>query len=157
MVPLQCFISILYTCSQCQGSTLFTGQWSTNGCNTTFNFTTTICRCNRLRHFAILLIARPLVNDEVLSQTQVLALQITGYIGVSLSLVAMAATTFVFVFLKWVTPIILSNHSFIFLTQQLIIIILISMATEHFVRCVTIFTSSCVWLWALLRSYLWQE
>ena len=91
---------IFNSCSQRQGSILFTGQWSTDGCTTTFTSNSTICHCNHLTHFAILLSAQPLVNDVVLSQTQVLALQITGYIGVSLSLVAMAATSFVFVFLK---------------------------------------------------------
>ena len=87
----------LYTCSQCQGSILFTGEWSTEGCETNFNSTSTVCRCNHLTHFAILLSARPLSD---LSQTHILALQITGYIGVSVSLVAMAATIFAFLFLK---------------------------------------------------------
>ena len=88
-----------YTYSQRQGSILFAGQWSTEGCETSFTANSTICRCNHLTHFAILLSAQPLINN-VLSQPQILALQITGYIGVSVSLVAMVATVFVFVFLK---------------------------------------------------------
>ena len=99
-----------YTCSQSQGSILFAGEWSTEGCNTTFTSNSTICHCNHLTHFAILLSAQPLTNGNgnsngnsngsVLSQPQLLALQITGYIGVSASLVAMATTVFVFLFLK---------------------------------------------------------
>ena len=81
-----------------QESILFTGQWSTEGCNTNFTSESTVCKCDHLTHFAILLSARPLD----LSREQTLALQTTGYIGVSVSLVAMAATTFVFTFLKWV-------------------------------------------------------
>ena len=71
---------------------LIPGNWSEDGCNTTFNFTSTVCKCNHLTHFAILLSARPL--------QQTLALQVIGYIGVAVSLVAMAAVVFVFVFLK---------------------------------------------------------
>ena len=71
-------------------------QWSTEGCKTSFTSTSTVCKCNHLTHFAILLSARPLN----LSKEQTLSLQITGYIGVSISLVAMAVTIFVFAFLK---------------------------------------------------------
>ena len=56
----------------------------------------TVCKCNHLTHFAILLSARPLD----LSQTKILSLQIIGYIGASISLVAMAATVFIFLFLE---------------------------------------------------------
>ena len=57
----------------------------------------TVCKCNHLTHFAILLSARPLQ----ISPQKILSLQIIGYIGVSVSLVAMAATVFVFLFLKY--------------------------------------------------------
>ena len=89
-------LSFLYICSKRQGNIFYAGQWSTDGCETSFTSNSTVCRCNHLTHFAILLSAQPLD----LSQPQILALQITGYIGVSISLVAMAATIFVFVFLK---------------------------------------------------------
>ena len=89
-------LSFLYVCSQRQRSIFYAGQWSTDGCKTSFTTNSTVCRCNHLTHFAILLSAQPLD----LSQPQNLALQITGYIGVSISLVAMAATILVFVFLK---------------------------------------------------------
>ena len=75
---------------------LFLGHWSQDGCETIFTSTMTICKCNHLTHFAILLSARPL--DLPLPKT--VALHITGYIGVSISLVAMAATVFVFIYLK---------------------------------------------------------
>ena len=57
----------------------------------------TVCKCYHLTHFAILLSARPHI---ILSQVKFLSLQITGYIGVSISLVAMAATIFLFLFLE---------------------------------------------------------
>ena len=78
------------------GAILFAGQWSEEGCETTFNSTFTICKCNHLTHFAILLSAKYLR----ISNLQVLTLQITGYIGVSTSLVAMALTIFVLLFLE---------------------------------------------------------
>ena len=78
------------------GAILYPGRWSDGGCETNFNSTMTVCKCNHLTHFAILLSARPLD----LSPAKTLALQITGYIGVSISLVAMAATVFIFLFLE---------------------------------------------------------
>ena len=75
---------------------LFSGSWSDYGCETTFNSTSTVCKCNHLTHFAILLSARPIQ----LPPQQTLGLEVTGYIGVGVSLVAMAATIWVFIFLK---------------------------------------------------------
>ena len=77
---------------------LYPGQWSEDGCETVFDPTRnrTICRCNHLTHFAILLSARPLN----LSPGHSFALEIIGYVGVSVSLVAMAATVLVFLYLK---------------------------------------------------------
>ena len=74
----------------------YPGNWSEEGCETNFSSTMTVCKCNHLTHFAILLSARPLK----ISQQKILSLQIIGYIGVSISLVAMAATIFVFLFLE---------------------------------------------------------
>ena len=44
------------------GAILFQGGWSEEGCETNFNSTMTVCKCNcnHLTHFAILLSARPL-------------------------------------------------------------------------------------------------
>ena len=93
---LYCVCTTFITCSQQPDAVLFPGQWSQDGCKTDFTSTKTVCECNHLTHFAILLSARPLN----LPQPQTLALQIVGYIGVSVSLVAMAATVFVFIFMK---------------------------------------------------------
>lgn len=78
------------------GAILFSGQWSEQGCETTFNSTITICKCNHLTHFAILLSAKHLK----ISNLQILTLQIVGYIGVITSLVAMAVTMFVLLLLE---------------------------------------------------------
>ena len=56
----------------------------------------TVCKCNHLTHFAILLSARHLK----ISYLQTLTLQVIGYIGVATSLVAMAVTIFMLIFLE---------------------------------------------------------
>ena len=85
--------NVFLCCSNRPGAVLYPGRWSKEGCETNSSLTQTVCKCNHLTHFAILLSARPL-------KCQQFALQIIGYIGVSLSLVAMAATVVVFIFLK---------------------------------------------------------
>ena len=75
---------------------LFPGQWSREGCKTEIKSGKAVCSCNHLTHFAILLSARPLK----LSRQHTLALEAIGYIGVSVSLIAMAMTIMVFIFLK---------------------------------------------------------
>ena len=89
---------MLFCCREQPGAILYPGRWSEEGCETSFNSTMTVCKCNHLTHFAILLSARPLS----LSRPKILSLRIIGYIGVSISLVAMAVTIFVFLFLKYV-------------------------------------------------------
>ena len=81
------------------GELLVSGEWSEDGCETVFNSTSTVCMCDHLTHFAILLSARPLQPGQ-LPKSQLLTLQVTGYVGVSVSLIAMAAVIFVFLFLK---------------------------------------------------------
>ena len=150
--------NIYYCYSHCRQQenetlqSLFSGRWSELGCETNFTWESTVCKCNHLTYFAILLSAQPLD----LPQPKILALQITGYIGVSVSLVAMAATICVFSFLKWarkisITKITLSLHC------NLLVYYALSNCPGHFVQCVTTFTSSSVSLWVLLRSSLWQE
>ena len=85
---------LLFSVQQSE-SVLFTGSWSEEGCTLNENLsnsTMTVCECTHLTHFAILLSAKPIQD--------VLALTIIGNIGVAISLVAMAAVVFVFVFLK---------------------------------------------------------
>ncbi len=53
----------------------------------------TVCECNHLTHFAILLSARPVA---ITSERVQLSLNIISYIGVSVSLVAMAILVFIF-------------------------------------------------------------
>ena len=57
----------------------------------------TVCECNHLTHFAILLSASPFN----LTQEVTLSLEIIGYVGVSISLVAMALTITTFAILKY--------------------------------------------------------
>ena len=58
----------------------------------------TVCECSHLTHFAILLSPHPLNISEPVS----LSFQIIGYVGVSISLVAMAITVVTFLALKYV-------------------------------------------------------
>ena len=72
-------------------SVLTIGQWSNRGCfknDTLSNFSQTVCECNHLTHFAILL-SPVLLNPE---RDVVISLQTIGYAGVAVSLVAMALT-----------------------------------------------------------------
>ena len=53
-------MNFVLSCRQQPGAILFPGRWSEEGCETNFNSTMTVCKCNHLTHFAILLSARPL-------------------------------------------------------------------------------------------------
>ena len=66
------------------------------------NTSVTVCECDHLTHFAILLSPVPLN----LSDTVELSLQLTGYIGVTVSLLAMVITVSTFIFLKYVGCVI---------------------------------------------------
>ena len=81
-------------------SVLSIGQWSERRCNRSESFSNTsvtVCECNHLTHFAILLSASPLN----LTQEVTLSLEIIGYVGVSISLVAMALTIITFIVFKY--------------------------------------------------------
>ena len=87
-----------------EGSPLSRGQWSNAGCNRVevlSNSSYTVCECDHLTHFAILLSPVPLnFSDGV-----VLSLEAIGYVGVAISLVAMAITIATFIFLKYASCI----------------------------------------------------
>ena len=86
-------------------SILSTGQWSDRGCNRSeslSNTSVTVCECDHLTHFAILLSAAPLN----ISQSVTLSLEIIGYVGVSVSLVAMALTITTFIILRYMSALI---------------------------------------------------
>ena len=89
--------SIKFNCS----SILSIGQWSDRGCNRSeslSNTSVTVCECDHLTHFAILLSASPLN----LTRSLTLSLEIISYVGVSISLVAMGLTITTFIILKYV-------------------------------------------------------
>ena len=90
---------VLYYSSMSQNTTLNIGRWSHHGCIKNNNLSSiyeTICDCNHLTHFAILLSPKPQVFDSRVE----LSLTIIGYIGVSVSLLAMGLTVFTFIALK---------------------------------------------------------
>ena len=75
------------------------GEWSEDGCvknKNLSNTSVTVCECNHLTHFAILLSPAP-INASV---TVKLSLQIISYVGVSISLVAMTLTVLTFIVFK---------------------------------------------------------
>ena len=89
--------SLKFNCS----SILSIGQWSDRGCNRSdrlSNTSVTVCECDHLTHFAILLSASPLN----LTQSLTLSLEIISYVGVSISLVAMGLTITTFTILRYV-------------------------------------------------------
>jgi len=74
------------------------GRWSKQGCDVSkeeSNKTTTVCVCNHLTHFAILLSPRVEVPEH-----HAAALGIIGYVGVSISLVCLLLTVAAFLFLR---------------------------------------------------------
>ncbi len=75
----------------CSGSPLAHGRWDTERCVRNYslsNSTHTVCECTHLTNFAILLSARPLNLPSGVA----LSLSIIGYIGVTISVIAMLAT-----------------------------------------------------------------
>ena len=75
-------------------------EWSNRGCvlNSDLSSSThSVCECDHLTHFAILL-----SPGATFSSTHTLALRVIGYVGVSLSVVAMAATIFILAISKLV-------------------------------------------------------
>ena len=87
--------------SSTDNSILSSGQWSERGCSRSeslSNTSVTVCECDHLTHFAMMLSASPLnLTDAV-----VLSLEVVGYVGVSVSLVAMVLVIFTFVAFKYV-------------------------------------------------------
>ena len=84
-----------------ESSILSVGQWSDRGCNRSeslSNTSVTVCECNHLTHFALLLSAAPLN----LTDADVLSLEVIGYVGVSVSLVAMCLVIFTFAAFEYV-------------------------------------------------------
>ena len=92
-------------CHNNHSSLLSIGQWSDRGCNRSeslSNTSVTVCECDHLTHFAILLSASPLNLTEAVT----LSLEIISYVGVSISLVAMILTIATFAILKYVFHIL---------------------------------------------------
>ena len=91
------FVLTLYTIVH-RNTPLVSGRWDTEGCvrnDRLSNSTHTVCECTHLTNFAILLSAKP-ISDPVHS----FALGVIGYIGVSLSVLAMLCTIAALVFLR---------------------------------------------------------
>ena len=77
------------------------GQWSDRGCyrnESLSNSSVTVCECNHLTHFALLLSAAP----PNFTASVVLSLETISKVGVSISVVAMALAITTFVVLKYV-------------------------------------------------------
>ena len=97
---IQCVFLDFFMESSSDKSIFSVGQWSDRGCNISeslSNTSVTVCECDHLTHFAILLSAAPLnLTDAV-----VLSLEVIGYVGVSVSLVAMGLVIFTFAAFKY--------------------------------------------------------
>ena len=94
------FLEFLIESGKDDNFILSAGQWSERGCNRSENLSNasvTVCECDHLTHFAILMSAAPLnLTDAV-----VLSLETIGYLGVSISLIAMGLTVFTFAAIKY--------------------------------------------------------
>ncbi len=83
----------------CLRSVLFLGHWSQRGCVKNVqlsSFSETVCECNHLTHFAILLSPKPPAYSDPVK----LSLNYISTIGVVISLLAMIITVFTFSALK---------------------------------------------------------
>ena len=92
---IQCVFLDFLIESSIDNTILSVGQWSDRGCNRSeslSNTSVTVCECNHLTHFAILLSAAPLN----ITDADVLSLEVIGYMGVSVSLFAMCLVIFTF-------------------------------------------------------------
>ncbi|XP_064406830.1 adhesion G protein-coupled receptor L3-like isoform X2 [Halichondria panicea] len=79
-------------------SRLVNGRWNTKGCkrnDSLSNSTHTVCECTHLTNFAILLSSQPIVGG-----VHAFVLGLIGYVGVSLSVLAMLATIVALVYLR---------------------------------------------------------
>ena len=98
---VQCVFLDFLIESSIDNTILSVGQWSDRGCNRSeslSNTSVTVCECNHLTHFAILLSVAPLnLIDAV-----VLSLEVIGYVGVSVSLIAMCLVIFTFAAFEYV-------------------------------------------------------
>ena len=84
----------------CSDSRLVNGRWNTTGCernDSLSNSTHTVCECTHLTNFAILLSSQPIVGG-----VHAFVLGLIGYIGVTLSVLAMLATIVALVYLRLV-------------------------------------------------------
>ena len=82
-----------------ENDSLTRGQWSNRGCNRSdelSNNSLTVCECNHLTHFAILLSPMPPELDKKV----VLSLQLIGYVGVAVSIATMTLTIIIFISIK---------------------------------------------------------
>ena len=102
----------------CSDSRLVNGRWNIRGCernDSLSNSTHTVCECTHLTNFAILLSSQPIVGG-----VHAFVLEVIGYIGVSLSVLAMLATIVALVYLRYVVTLLTDN--FLYIEVVLVII-----------------------------------
>ena len=138
---------VTYLCATSSdgSSILSAGQWSERDCTKNevlSNTSVTVCECTHLTHFAILLSAAPLK----LADSVTLSLEIIGYVGVAISLVAMTLTVCIFIIIRYVIIQLNSWRN--------------SISPGHSTTCATTSTSTCAsalgWLSSPLLLVLGQ-
>ncbi|XP_072026508.1 uncharacterized protein [Amphiura filiformis] len=111
------------------------GDWSTDGCNLA-NFTsgTVICECNHLTNFAVLM---DINSQATLTATQDKILEVLSYVGCSLSILGIIATTISYISnrkLRAKQPNkILLNLCCALLGLYIVFIVMIAVDTERYV------------------------
>ena len=91
-----------YICACSSADGIFSeGNWSEKGCRKNADLSSSsvsVCECDHLTHFAILLSAAPVKVSKKVK----LSLEIIGYVGISVSLLAMLLTIATFIILRYV-------------------------------------------------------
>ncbi|RDD38518.1 Adhesion G protein-coupled receptor L2 [Trichoplax sp. H2] len=131
-----------------------TGDWSNYGCTKNFsNATTTICHCNHLTHFALLVQLTNSTPDE----PTLLSLQLITYIGCGLSVISLAITLIFYIVLwrYFEGKVVIFIHFNVMLNLLISDILIITTfgLSNYFIVCVV---STFVLHITLLSSFSWM-
>ncbi|CAI8010534.1 Adhesion G protein-coupled receptor L3 [Geodia barretti] len=137
---------------RCVFYNLKTNRWSEDGCTVSneSNSTLTICSCNHLTHFAVMLSPKNSVNKQ-----DAYNMRLIGYVGTSISLTCLLIIVFIFTTFKslWsMRNYIHVNLSISLFVAQLLFVVGVD-KTQNQIACQTI---AVVLHYAFLVTFMWM-